>query len=597
MKMSKAFGSTLHTAPGRSESEGHQLLQRAAMVRQIGAGIFAYLPFGWRTIRKIEAVLRSEMELVGGQEVSMPVVNPAELWRESGRYAKVGPELARFRDRRNRDLVLAMTHEEVVTTLARSEIDSYRDLPRLVFQLQTKFRDDARPRAGLIRVREFIMKDAYSFDTGEAGLATQYRDQYRAYHQIFRRCGVPIRAVLSDVGMMGGSMAHEFMYLTPIGEDTLLLCDGCGFAANREVATCRKPAPETGAARPLEEIATPGTTTIDQLTALLGISAAETAKMVFLAADADADAGADAGCRYFAVVVRGDMEVNETKVANLVHAVQLRPMTEDEITRIGSVPGYGSAIGLHDATVVVDDLVAASSNLVAGANRAGYHLRNVNAGRDHPADLVADVTAARAGDACPACGHELRTTRGVEAGNIFKLGSRYSAAMNAVFLDSSGERRPLTMGCYGIGVGRLLACAAEENRDERGLCLPVSIAPYHVSLVLLDTVDSPVGQLAQRFSDELWATGVEVLFDDRTERAGVKFADADVIGLPLRITMGRRGFTDGTAEVRDRATGATTVVPLDEVVAEVRNRITAMRAALDARVPVELPAELLPAAR
>jgi prolyl-tRNA synthetase len=590
MKMSKAFGTTLHTAPGRSESEGHQLLQRAAMVRQIGAGLFAYLPFGWRTIRKIEAVLRSEMELVGGQEVSMPVVNPAELWKESGRYAKVGPELARFRDRRNRDMVLAMTHEEVVTTLARSEIDSYRDLPRLVFQLQTKFRDDARPRAGLIRVREFIMKDAYSFDTSESGLAAQYRDQYRAYHQIFRRCGVPIRAVLSDVGMMGGSMAHEFMYLTPIGEDTLLLCDDCGFAANREVATCRKPAPRTGAPRPTEEIATPGTTTIDQLTALLGISATETAKMVFLAA-------ADDDRRYFAVVVRGDMEVNETKVANLVQAAELRPMTEDEITKIGSVPGYGSAVGLHDVTIVVDDLVAASSNLVAGANRAGYHLRNVNAGRDYPADVVADVTAARAGDACPVCGHPLRTTRGVEAGNIFKLGTRYSAAMNAVFLDSAGERKPLAMGCYGIGIGRLLACAAEENRDEKGLCLPVSIAPYHVSLVLLDTVDSPVGQLAQRFSDELWATGVEVLFDDRAERAGVKFADADVIGLPLRITMGRRGFTDGTAELRDRATGETTVVPLDEVVTEVRNRITAMRAALDARVPVDLPDELLPTAR
>jgi prolyl-tRNA synthetase len=588
MKMSKAFGTTLHTAPGRSESEGHQLLQRAAMVRQIGAGIFSYLPFGWRTIRKIETILRSEMELIGGQEVSMPVVNPAELWKETGRYSKVGPELARFKDRRNRDMVLAMTHEEVVTDLARSEIDSYRDLPRMVFQLQTKFRDDARPRAGLIRVREFIMKDAYSFDTDESGLAEHYRDQYLAYHQIFHRCGVPIRAVLSDVGMMGGSMAHEFMYLTPIGEDTLLICDDCGFAVNREVATSRKPVPHINPPQPIEEVETPGTTTIDQLTTMLGISAAETAKMVFLAADADTDR------RYFAVVVRGDMEVNETKVANLVHATDLRPMTEDEIVKIGSVPGYGSALGLHDATIVVDDLVAASTNLLAGANRVGYHLLNVNAGRDYQADVIADVTAARAGDGCPACGHELRTTRGVEAGNIFKLGTRYSADMNAVFLDSTGGRKPLTMGCYGIGVGRLLACAAEENRDEKGLRLPVSIAPYHVSLVLLDTIDSPVGKLAQRFYDELWANGVEVLFDDRTERAGVKFADADVIGLPLRITMGRRGFSEGTAELRSRATGETTVIPLKDVMTELRDRITAMRAALDARITVELPEELLP---
>jgi prolyl-tRNA synthetase len=587
MRMSKAFGSTLHTAPGRSESEGHQMLQRAAMVRQLGAGIFSYLPFGWRTIRKIEAVLRSEMELIGAQEISMPVVNPAELWKESGRYFKVGPELARFKDRRNRDMVLAMTHEEVVTTLARSEIDSYRDLPRMVFQLQTKFRDDARPRAGLIRVREFIMKDAYSFDTGETGLNEQYSAQYRAYHQVFRRCGVPIRAVLSDVGMMGGSMAHEFMYLTPIGEDTLLLCDDCGFAANREVATFGKPAPATGAPAAIEEVATPGATTIDQLTATLGISAAETAKMVFLAVDREDRT------EHIAVVVRGDMEVNETKVANLVQAAELRPMTEDEITAIGSVPGYGSAIGLHDATIVVDDLVAASASLVAGANKAGYHLLNVNAGRDFRADVIADVTAARAGDACPACGHELRTTRGVEAGNIFKLGARYSAEMNAVFVDSDGERKPLTMGCYGIGVGRLLACAAEENRDDKGLRLPAGIAPYDVSLVLLDTVDSPVGAAAQRFYDALWAAGIEVLFDDRTERAGVKFADADIIGLPLRITMGKRGFSDGTAEVRDRATGETTAVPLDDLVAEVRDRITAMRAALDTRVPVGLPEELL----
>jgi prolyl-tRNA synthetase len=592
MKMSKAFGSTLHTAPGRSESEGHQLLQRAAMVRQVGQGIFAYLPFGWRTVRKIEAVLRSEMDRIGGQEVSMPVVNPAELWKESGRYYKVGPEMARFSDRRGRDMVLAMTHEEIVTFLSRSEIDSYRQLPRMVYQLQTKFRDDARPRAGLIRVREFIMKDAYSFDADESGLDEQYREQYRAYHNVFRRCGVPIRAVLSDVGMMGGSMAHEFMYLTPIGEDTLLLCDSCGFAANREVATFRKPAAGTAPALPIEEIVTPDAKTIDDLCALLGISAAETAKVVFLATEREQSDGA-AHTEFVVVVVRGDMEVNETKIANLIRTAELRPMTEDEIAGIGSVPGYGSPIGVHDATIVVDDLVAASTNLVAGANKAGYHLRNVNAGRDYPADLVAEVTAARAGDGCPVCGHELRTTRGVEAGNIFKLGTRYSADLGAVFLDRAGERQPLIMGCYGIGVGRLLGCAAEENRDDKGLHLPVSIAPYHAHLTLLDDLGSPVGELAQRFYDELWAAGVEVLFDDRGERAGVKFADADVIGLPLRITMGKRGFADGTAELRDRVTGETTAVPLDGVVAEVVRRITTMRAALDRPVPTELPAELL----
>ncbi|GLY05433.1 proline--tRNA ligase [Actinoplanes sp. NBRC 101535] len=584
--MSKAFGSTLHTAPGHSESEGHQLLLRAAMVRQVGAGIFSYLPFGWRTIRKIEAILRAEMEQIGGQEVSLPVVNPADLWKESGRYAKIGPELARFKDRRDRDMVLAMTHEEAATTLARTEIASYRDLPRVVFQLQTKFRDDARPRAGLIRVREFIMKDAYSFAADEDGLAEQYREQFRAYHRIFRRCGVPVRAVLSDVGMMGGSMAHEFMYLTPIGEDTLLLCDGCGFAANREVASFREPVPVAGAIAEIEEVATPGTTTIDQLTALLGVTAAETAKMVFLAAERE-----DA-VEFVAVVVRGDREVNETKVANLVRASALRPMTEAEIQSIGAVAGYGSAIGLRNATVLVDDLVAAAGGLVSGANRAGFHLLNVNAGRDFPGGIVADVTAARAGDGCPSCGQGMRTVRGVEAGNIFKLGTRYSSALNAVFLDAAGERRPLTMGCYGIGVGRLLACAAEENRDEKGLRLPAAIAPYHVSLVLLDSADSAAGVLARRFYDDLWAAGVEVLFDDRVERAGVKFADADLIGLPLRITLGKRGVADGTAEVRDRVTGEISVVALDDVVAVVRDRIAVLLAAPDSPAPVELPDEL-----
>jgi len=292
-------------------------------------------------------------------------------------------------------------------------------------------------------------------------------------------------------------------------------------------------------------------------------------------------------------VVRGDMEVNETKVANVVMAAELRPMTEDEIHQIGSVPGYGSPIGLRDATVVIDDLVAASANLVAGANRAGYHLRNVNAGRDYPADFVADVTAARAGDACPACGHALRTTRGVEAGNIFKLGTRFSADLGADFLDRAGDRQPLVMGCYGIGVGRLLACAAEENRDDQGLRLPVSIAPYHVHLTLLDDLGSPVGELAQRCYDELWAAGVEVLFDDRAERAGVKFADADVIGLPVRITLGRRGFAEGTAELRDRASGERTTVLLDGLVAEVVERITTMRAAIDAPATIDLPEELL----
>jgi prolyl-tRNA synthetase len=579
MKQSQLFGATLRVAPGQSESAGHQMLQRAAMVRQVAQGIFAYLPFGWRAVRKIEELVRSEMEAIGAEELSMPVVNPADIWKQSGRYYKIGPELARFRDRRDRDMVLALTHEEVVTGLARTEIESYRQLPRMVFQFQTKFRDDARPRAGLIRVREFIMKDAYSFAADEAGLDVQYRAQYQAYLNIFRRCGLPVRAVTSDVGMMGGCLAHEFHYLTDVGEDTLLFCAACGFAANMEVAQFRKPEPAAEEVLTTEEVATPGATTIDQVAAALGATAAALAKAVFLAADRE-EADGSRRTELIVAVVRGDTDVNETKLGNVVEAAELRPMTEDEIVSIGAVPGYGSPVGISGATVVIDDLVARSANLIAGANKDGYHVRNVNAGRDFAADHVADITAARAGDGCPDCGSRMTTRRGVEVGQVFKLGTRYSADLGAVFLDGDGQRRPVIMGCYGIGLGRLLGCVAQEHHDQMGLRLPVTIAPYHVHLCLLDRAESPAGEVAERIYRELWASGVEVLLDDRDERAGVKFADADLIGLPLRLTLGQRSLAAGTAELRERATGSTTTVPLNEIVTAVQERLAVLRAAI-----------------
>jgi prolyl-tRNA synthetase len=555
------------------------MLQRAAMVRQVAQGIFAYLPLGWRTIRKIEQVVRSEMEAAGAQELSMPVVNPADIWKQSGRYYKIGPELARFQDRRGRDMVLAMTHEEVVTGLARTDIESYRQLPRMVFQFQTKFRDDARPRAGLIRVREFIMKDAYSFAADEAGLDVQYQAQYQAYLNIFRRCGLPVRAVASDVGMMGGSMAHEFQYLTEIGEDTLLFCAGCGFAANMEVARFRKPEPAAREALAMEEVATPRATTIDALAAALGVSAADTAKSLFLAADRE-EADGSRHPEFIVAVVRGDMDVNETKVGNLVNAAELRPMTDAEMAGVGAVPGYASPVGITGATIIVDDLVASSPSLVAGANKDGYHLRNVNAERDFAAAHVGDIAAARAGHGCPDCGSQMSTRRGVEVGQIFKLGTRYSAALDATFLDAGGQRQPVIMGCYGIGIGRLLGCAAQEHRDDLGLRLPVSIAPYHVHLCLLEAAGSRAGEDAERLYRELLAAGVEVLFDDRDERAGVKFAGADLIGLPLRLTLGQRSLAAGAAELRDRATGQTEMVPLGEVVRAVLERLAVLRGAI-----------------
>lgn len=564
MRMSSQFGLTLRAAPGRTEAEGHQMLVRAGFVRQLGQGIFSWLPLGWRSVRKIENILRQEMDAVGGQELSLPVVHPAEIWKASGRYHTVGPELTRFRDRRGRDMVLAMTHEEVIAELCQSEISSYRDLPRLVYQIQTKFRDDPRPRAGLIRVREFVMKDAYTLDADEAGLDAQYRALYQAYFTIFARCGLPVVAVGSDVGMMGGTLAHEYMYLTPVGEDTLVLCDACGYAANRQVAVCARPGPPDRSPLPRERVATPGTATIDDLARFLRVPPSQTAKALFLAAEREQPDGTVA-VQPIVAVVRGDCELNETKLANAVAAPGLRPMTGEEIAAIGAVAGYGSPIGTTGATVVADELVAATANLVAGANEEGYHYLNSNLGRDYAADVVAGIAAAGDGDPCARCGAGLGTARGVEVGNIFKLGTRYSAAAGATFLGADGKPRPIVMGSYGIGVGRLLGCAAEEHHDDRGLRLPAAIAPAHVHLCALTGGDPRIGAIADDLYKQLTAQGTEVLYDDRGERPGVQFADADLIGLPVRITVSERSLARGGAEVKRRDRDQREIVPADRV--------------------------------
>jgi prolyl-tRNA synthetase len=420
-------------------------------------------------------------------------------------------------------------------------------------------------------------------------LDRQYRAQYRAYFNIFNRAALPVIAVGSDVGMMGGSLAHEYMYLTPIGEDTLVLCDRCGFAANRQIASVRKPEPARPEPLDIGRVATPGTTTIEDLATFLNIPASHTAKALFMATERERTDGSVVVAPVVAIV-RGDMEVNETKLANAVKAGDLRPMSEDEITKIGAVAGYGSPIGVNGATVVVDDLVAASTNLVAGANESGQHYLNTNYGRDYTADVVADITAARDGDACVVCGSPVRTTRGVEVGNIFKLGTRYSAAVGATFLDAEGQERPVVMGSYGIGVGRTLACAAEEHRDEHGLRLPITIAPYQVHLCRLTGANADEAQaVADNLHDELRRHGVEVLYDDRGERAGVQFADADLIGLPLRITIGGKALANGCVEVKRRDSDSAEVVGLDEAVEHVLGQIEALYAEVRARViPVEL---------
>ncbi|TFG48446.1 MAG: proline--tRNA ligase, partial [Anaerolineales bacterium] len=526
--MSSLLSQTLREAPSDAEILSHQLLVRAGYIRQLAAGIFTAMPLAKRSLTKIENIMRDEMNKIGGQEMSMPVVHPAEIWKATGRWEKVGPEMGRFQDRNGRDMVLAMTHEEAVAAIVKDEVQSYRQLPMLIYHIQTKWRDDPRPRAGLIRVREFTMKDSYSLDRDWDGLDLQYANHYQAYFNIFGRCKLPVIAVQSDVGMMGGNMAHEYMYITPIGEDTLLLCDGCGYSANRQIAEFKKQGASEEKELEREKVATPEMKTIADLAIFLDIPESKTAKAVFMMAAKQTEDGEEEQLVF--AIVRGDMELNETKLVNAVGAKNVRPAEEAEIIATGTIPGYASPVGLKDILVVVDDLIPGSPNLVAGANEEGYHFRNVNYGRDYKADIVADITAAQDGDACPICGAAMKAVRGVEVGNIFKLGTWYSEAVGATYQDADGNEKPSVMGSYGIGSGRLLASVAEEYNDQYGLIMPITIAPYEVHLVELAGGKDESGQIhevANQLYQNLQAAGIEVLFDDRDESPGVKFNDAD----------------------------------------------------------------------
>lgn len=590
MRMSQAFGTTLRAAPADVEVLSHQLLLRAAYVRQLAAGIFSYLPFGHRSMAKIEQIIREEMDAIGGQEITMPVVHPAELWQETGRWYQIGDEMVRLKDRADRDLVLAMTHEEVVADLVRREIRSYRQLPALVYQLQTKFRDEPRPRAGLIRVREFTMKDSYSLDVDQAGLEKQYRAHYTAYFRIFSRCGLPnVIAVKSDTGMMGGKLAHEFMFLCDIGEDTLALCEACGYSANQQVARFRKETPAAEAAQPLEKVATPGASSIETLAEFLQVPQSRTAKVVFFTAAVPAENSRQPDATREVLVmalVRGDHQANETKLSNAISARWLRPATDEEIRAAGAVPGYASPIGVDRGRtlVVVDDVVAASPNLVSGANEEGFHYLGVNVGRDYRPDTTADIASAYEGAPCPECGGALRLVRGVEVGNIFQLGTRYTAALEANYLDAEGQSKPVVMGSYGIGVGRLLACLAEAFADARGLTLPITVAPFQLSLVALTGGDATLQAQAEELYRGLREAGVDVLFDDREAAPGVKFADADLIGIPLRATLSSRSLKNGGLELKRRTASESRIVPLEEGIAAIQEEIAALFAEAEAQI-------------
>jgi prolyl-tRNA synthetase len=575
--MSHLFGRTLREAPGVVELPSHRLMLRAALVRPLGAGIYSLLPLGWRVVRKIEQIIREEIDAIGGQEMLMPVVHPADIWRESGRYDVVGPELTRFQDRGERDMVLAMTHEEIVTDLARQEINSYRQLPMLVYHIQTKWRDEPRSRGGLIRVREFTMKDSYSLDLDDAGLDVQYRNHWRAYERIFRRVGLEFVVVGADTGMMGGTASHEFMALSPYGEDIVLICPNGDYADNREVATFTREAPSGEALLPLEEVETPNTTTIQALADFLNIPLSRTAKAVFYKGDSG---------KFVFAVIRGDLDVNETKLRKATGETGFTPATMEEIRAIGAEAGYGSPIGVRDAVIVIDESVRDSPNLVAGANRIGWHTLNTNPGRDYQPDVVADIAAAEAGFPCPRCGAPLTADRAIEVGNIFKLGTRYSKALGADYLDAEGVSHPIFMGSYGIGSGRVAATVVEQHHDERGIAWPATVAPFDVSLMwIVGAEDTAPREAADRLYDELQAAGIEVLYDDRPERAGVKFNDADLIGNPIRVSVSSRTLERGEAEIKLRTASEAVFVPLAEVVPTVQAMLAQLLLALSGDEP------------
>ncbi|AMV10488.1 proline--tRNA ligase [Geobacillus thermoleovorans] len=558
MRQSQAFIPTLREVPADAEVKSHQLLLRAGFIRQSASGVYTFLPLGQRVLQKVEAIIREEMNRIGAMELLMPALQPAELWQQSGRWYSYGPELMRLKDRHERDFALGPTHEEMITAIVRDEVKTYKRLPLVLYQIQTKFRDEKRPRFGLLRGREFMMKDAYSFHTSKESLDETYNNMYEAYANIFRRCGLNFRAVIADSGAIGGKDTHEFMVLSDIGEDTIAYSDASDYAANIEmapvVATYEK-SDEPPAE--LKKVATPGQKTIAEVASHLQISPERCIKSLLFNVDG----------RYVLVLVRGDHEANEVKVKNVLDATVVELATPEETERVMNAPiGSLGPIGVsEDVTVIADHAVAAIVNGVCGANEEGYHYIGVNPGRDFAVSQYADLRFVKEGDPSPDGKGTIRFARGIEVGHVFKLGTKYSEAMNAVYLDENGQTQTMIMGCYGIGVSRLVAAIAEQFADEHGLVWPASVAPFHIHLLTANAKSDEQRALAEEWYEKLGQAGFEVLYDDRPERAGVKFADSDLIGIPLRVTVGKRAG-EGVVEVKVRKTGETFDVPVSELV-------------------------------
>jgi len=558
MRYSHLFIPTLKEAPGDAEAVSHKLMVRAGYVRQLAAGLYIYLPLGIRVMEKINRIIREEMNAIGGQEVTMPVLNPAELWQQTGRWDTIGDEMFRLKDRGGRDMCMAMTHEETMTWLAAHDIRSYRDLPQIWYQLQTKLRDEARPKSGVLRTREFVMKDSYSFDRDEAGLDKSYQIHLEAYKKMYSRCGLKFYVVQSDTGMMGGSMAHEFMAPSPAGEDEVALCDACGYAANVELAGSVPKTPKF-ADEKNEEVSTPEKRTIDEVTRFLKVTPDLLLKSILVISDKEP----------VLALVRGDQTLHEKKLMKIIGPH--RPAQKEEVKEVLGVPaGFIGPMG-HTVRKIADTSLQ-EGLYIAGANKEGFHVKGVKAGRDFEAEF-SDIRLAAAGDSCVQCGKPLRIERVIEVGNIFKLGTKYSVPLKANYLDESGNEKPIIMGSYGIGPARIAAAAVEQGNDENGIIWPLAIAPYQALIVPVNVKDEKIMDAAEEIYAALEEKGFEVLLDDRDERAGVKFKDADLIGIPHRVIIGEKNLKEGVVELKERKTGSTEKVPLAEAVDRVAKKL------------------------